>query len=177
MKINNRIIPALAMLVAVSIILTRFFGYIIPVGGANALRISFGEIPVILAGLLFGPLAGFMTGVAADLLGYLINSYGMPYFPGLTLSMGLVGMLPALILQNVNGKISFWGLFTAITLMEIPVSIFLNTYWLTFVLGTPYMAIFPWRAIARLILIPVYTVVILAIVNHSFVMSLRERKI
>lgn len=177
MKVNRRIIPTLAMLVAVSIIFTRFLGAMIPVGGANALRLSFGEIPIIIGGLLFGPLAGFMTGVAADLLGYLINSYGMPYFPGLTLSAGLVGMLPALVLQRTKGKISFWSLFAAITLTEIPISILLNTYWLTFITGAPFFALFPWRAIARLILIPIYCIIIHTVVNNSFIITLRERRI
>jgi len=176
LRTNYRILPALAMLVAVSIILTRFFGYLIPVGGANALRISFGEIPVIISGLVFGPLAGFMTGITADLLGYFINSYGMPYFPGLTLSMGLVGLIPALLLQKSSGKFGFWSLFIAITLMEIPISIFLNTYWLSIFMKAPFWALFPWRAIARLILIPIYAAVIHTIVNHSFLVSLREKR-
>lgn len=176
MKINRRIIPVLAMLVAVSIIFTRAFGVMLPIaGGAMALRLSFGEIPIILAGILFGPLAGFMTGIAADLLGYIINTFGAPYFPGLTLSAGLVGLIPGLMLRNVN-ELTFLRLFGVIAFISVFISILLDTYWLSILLKTPYMALFLPRVIARLLLIPIYTIVIHPITSRSFITRLRERQ-
>lgn len=175
-KINKRIIPVLAMLVAVSIIFTRAFGVMVPIAGAMTLRLSFGEIPIILAGVLFGPLAGFMTGIAADLLGYLINSFGAPYFPGLTLSAGLVGLLPGLLLRNVNTVITFRRLLAVIAATSILISISLDTYWLSVLFKVPYLALLPARTIARLLLIPVYTLVIHTVISRSFVASLREHQ-
>lgn len=70
MKFSARTAANLGLLTAVSIVLTRFFGVMLPIAGANALRLSFGEAPVMLAGVLFGPASGALAGVAADLVGF-----------------------------------------------------------------------------------------------------------
>lgn len=177
MKINTRMVPVLAMLVAVSIIFTRAFAVMLPFAGAMTLRLSFGEIPIILAGVLFGPLAGFMTGIAADLLGYLINSFGAPFFPGLTLSAGLVGLLPGLLLRKVNTELTFWHVLVVITTTNVLISTILDTFWLTILFKVPYLALLPPRAIAKLLLVPVYTLAVHSVVSRSFMHSLRERQI
>lgn len=176
MRLNIRVLPVLAMLVAVSIIFTRTMAVMLPVGGAMTLRLSFGEIPIILAGIIFGPLAGFLTGIAADLLGYMINTFGAAFIPGLTLSAGLTGMLPGLLLRNVGKEITFWRLLGAIALTEVLVSICLNTFWLSLAFGVPMAALLPARILARVLLIFIYTLVIHTVANHSFVLSLRERQ-
>ena len=81
MKLDAKLAANVGVLTAVSIVLTRFFGVIVPIAGANALRLSFGEAPIMLAGVLFGPAGGALAGVAADLVGFLINSFGGPYHP------------------------------------------------------------------------------------------------
>lgn len=176
MKLNIRVIPVLAMLVAVSIILTRTMAVMVPVAGAMTLRLSFGEIPIIIAGIIFGPLAGFMSGIAADLLGYMINTFGGAYIPGLTLSAGLTGLIPGLLLRNVSKELTFWRILGAIAISEVIVSICLNTFWLSLAMGVPFVALLPARILARLILIVIYTLVIHTVVNRSFVLSLRERQ-
>ncbi|HHW06147.1 MAG TPA: folate family ECF transporter S component [Clostridia bacterium] len=176
MKLNIKVLPVLAMLIAVSIILTRTMAVMLPVAGAMTLRLSFGEIPIILAGILFGPLAGFLTGIAADLLGYMINTFGGAYIPGLTLSAGLTGLLPGLLLRNVDKELTFLRLLGAIALTEVVVSICLNTFWLSLAMGVPMVALLPARTLARLLLIVIYTLVIHTVVNRSFVLSLRERQ-
>ncbi|NLC77735.1 MAG: folate family ECF transporter S component [Clostridia bacterium] len=176
MKLNIRVIPVLAMLVAVSIILTRTMAVMVPVAGAMTLRLSFGEIPIIIAGIIFGPLAGFMAGIAADLLGYMINTFGGAYIPGLTLSAGLTGLIPGLLLRNVSKELTFWRILGAIAISEVIVSICLNTFWLSLAMGVPFVALLPARILARLILIVIYTLVIHTVVNRSFVLSLRERQ-
>src|SRR5690554_5360165 len=98
MQLSARHAANLGLLTAVSIVLTRVFGVVLPIAGAGALRLSFGEIPIILAGMLFGPGAGALTGLAADLIGYLINSHGGAFFPGFTLSAVLTGLIPGLLL-------------------------------------------------------------------------------
>jgi len=175
-KLNIRVLPVLAMLVAVSIILTRTMAVMLPIAGVMSLRLSFGEIPIIIAGILFGPLAGFLTGIAADLLGYMINTFGGAYIPGLTISAGLTGFLPGLLLRHVDKELSFWQLLGTIALTETIVSVVLNTFWLSLAMGVPMAALLPARILARLLLIVIYTLVIHTVVSRSFVWSLRERQ-
>ena len=52
-------------LLALSIIATRFLSIQTPI-----VRIGFGGVPIILAGLLFGPGWGFAVGALADLISF-----------------------------------------------------------------------------------------------------------
>ena len=83
MRLTTRNAANLGLLTAISIVLTRIFGVVVPVAGVGALRLSFGEIPIILAGVLFGPAGGALTGLASDLIGYIINSHGGAFSRGL----------------------------------------------------------------------------------------------
>ncbi len=74
------------MLAAISIVLTRLVS--IPIG--NTIRIGIGELPVFLAGLWFGPLAGGAVGAVADIIGALISTGWNPW---LTIPAALTGLL------------------------------------------------------------------------------------
>lgn len=88
------------LLAAISIVLTRVFSFIIPLAGMPALRIGFGTIPLMISGILFGPIIGGLTGLVADLLGYAINPMGGAFFPGFTLSAALNGILTGLLFHT-----------------------------------------------------------------------------
>ena len=86
-----------AMLTALSVLLTRFVSPQI----GDAMRFSFGTIPIMLSGILFGPVYGFVVGVAADLVGFLINPMGSSFIIGLTVCSGLLGVVPAVLYNYV----------------------------------------------------------------------------
>jgi len=77
-------------------------GIMVTVAGFPALKINFSTIPIMLSGILFGPIAGFMTGGVADVIGYIINPQGGPFFPGFTLSTALTGMIPGLVYKLIT---------------------------------------------------------------------------
>ncbi|SHH52943.1 ECF transporter S component, folate family [Sporobacter termitidis DSM 10068] len=90
--LTTKTVVTLGLLIALSIILTRFLA-IMPTPN---IRISFGSLPIIIAGLLFGPIAGGLAGLAADFLGTtLFSSYG--WFPPLALTPVIMGVVPPLI--------------------------------------------------------------------------------
>lgn len=61
-----------ALLTAVSVVLARF---LIPTPN-EVTRFSLEAVPIFLAGMLFGPLPGALTGFAADFIGCLFSPYG-----------------------------------------------------------------------------------------------------
>ena len=77
----------MAALIAIQIVLTRFFSI-----QTDTLRLSFGAIPVILAGMWLGPIPGAIVAVIADFLGTIIQGYGA-WFPPLVLGPLSVGIL------------------------------------------------------------------------------------
>ncbi len=90
-KFTVRMLTLQAMLAALSIILTRFCQ--IPIN--ESLRISFGNIPVLLSGLLGGPVAGALVGAVADIIGCIFfNPFG--WYPPLTLSPFIYGIIAGL---------------------------------------------------------------------------------
>lgn len=111
------------LLVSISVILTRFFYIMLPIAGISALRITFGSIPIMISGILFGPVAGFLTGVVSDLLGCLINPMGV-YFIGFTISAGLEGAIPGLIYVFIKRRkthINF-NIFNIVFILSLSIS-------------------------------------------------------
>ena len=86
---NPRALCLAALLAAMSLILGKFLQ--IPTPFAEFVRISFENLPLILAGLALGPLAGAMTGAVADLVGCL--AYGYSINPIITLGAASVGLV------------------------------------------------------------------------------------
>ena len=63
--LNTKNLAVLGMLVAVSVVLSRFCVVYI----TTSIRINFGNIPIFLAGIFFGPIAGGLTGAVSDIIG------------------------------------------------------------------------------------------------------------
>lgn len=83
-----------AVLVALSVIANTFTVYF-NFAGSNAL--SFSYTVCFIGGAFFGPFAGFLIGACGDLIGWLINPAGGAFNPLITVTSGLLGMIPGLV--------------------------------------------------------------------------------
>jgi len=169
--LNNkaRKIAFTGLFIALNIVLTRFLGQIVPIAGIPGLRLSFGEIPLVLSGIVLGPAYGAVCGALADLLGFPINMQG-PYFPGFTLSAALTGLLPGLMRNLINKDRPWLSLTIVITITSLITSIILNTLWLNLMMGKAFAVLLPPRILANLIMIPIYVIVVRLILKHFRVM-------
>ncbi|WP_202709152.1 folate family ECF transporter S component [Sporosalibacterium faouarense] len=102
--LDTRTLVASSLLTAISIIFTRVFAVMVPLAGVPALRLSFGQIPIAITGILFGPFAGGIAGAVADLVGFMLNPGGGVFFPGFTLSSMLWGIIPGLFYKIMNNR-------------------------------------------------------------------------
>ncbi len=84
-KAALRISIAGAFLAAISIVLGKYLA----IPGGNVLRFSFENMPIMLAGVAFGPLCGALVGVVADLIGCVLVGYEIN--PLVTLGAALIG--------------------------------------------------------------------------------------
>lgn len=141
---NTQSIVFSGLLVATSIIFTRFLGFM-ALGGA--VRISFGGLPIALAGALMGPFWGAMTGLVADLLGATLFPQG-PFFPGFTLTAALSGLIPGLVLYGRKPSIRLIGLSSILS--AVICSLILNTFWLTILLKKGFLVLLPTRIVSAL---------------------------
>jgi len=164
----TRTLVQVALLTAISIVLTRFFAVMVPIAGVLAIRLSFGEIPLILTGLLHGPWAGAVAGVMADLLGYSLFSAGGPFFPGFTLSAALTGLLPGVLLNPRQRRpLTLRSLALAIIVTDVIVSLGLNTLWLSLMYRKAIAVLLPARLLARAILVPIYIGIIYTLLRRQ----------
>ena len=92
-----------AIMIALSVILTRvpFLTFYIP--GATWLRIGFGSIPIVVSSLICGPFWGGLVGGAADAIGALLMPAG-DYFFGYTIDSALEGIIPWLVMRLFKGR-------------------------------------------------------------------------
>jgi ECF transporter S component (folate family) len=162
-----------ALFTAMSVVLTRFASIRIAFAGVEGIRIGLGSLPSIMAGILLGPLHGAIAGAFADVVGFILSPMG-GYMPHFTLTAGLMGALPGLVLIVVRktrlaGRISEWlEIVLAVSVGVTVVSWGLTPYFLNTLYGFPRAVIMPPRIVAAFIEIPAYSVIIKA-VSASYV--------
>lgn len=101
-----------------SLILAMFLSLTIPLFGFPSLRFGFSQLPIMLAGALFGPWWGLIAGVLEDLLELASGFIAIPYI-GFTLNKALLGLIPGLVflLAKRNPKQLKFYIISSITLM------------------------------------------------------------
>lgn len=151
----------MGLLVALSIVLTRLFSFTIPIGGTMALRLGFGPIPIIMAGLLMGPVAGLIVGAVADLLGFVLNPMGGLYLPDFTLISMATGLIPALVHRGFARTLHLrWKVFISVLISQVITTLVLTPLVLQYRFKMPLAVTLPMRLAAQAILIPAYSLII-----------------
>ena len=143
LKFTTRTLTALAMLIAIEVILSRFLSI-----NAWNIKIGFGFVPVVIAAILYGPLAGGIVGALSDFIGALLFPIGT-YFPGFTLTSFLMGMIFGLFLYKKQGWLQ--GL-AAVGINQFILSLFLNTLWISMLYGSPYVPLLATRVFQSILL-------------------------
>ena len=134
-----------AILAAMSLVLGKFLQ--IPNPFQEFIRISFENLPILLAGLSMGPLVGALVGVVADLLGCVL--YGYSINPIITLGAATVGALSGIISHYVVRKPLFARVIVSATAAHLVGSVLIKSaglaawYLAKYQLG--YMEFLAWR--------------------------------
>ena len=81
-----------AMLIAMSVVIGIFCKTFLNFGG-GLFRITFENLPIILSGIMFGPLIATVVGVATDLISYLLSPQIYPPNLIVTLGAATIGFL------------------------------------------------------------------------------------
>lgn len=123
-KWNIASLALMGVFVALSIVFTRLL--VLPIG--TSLRFTLGNIPILLSGVWFGPLAGAVIGFASDFLGTVLFPIQGAYMPIFAISPILMGVMPWFFKKMLLQKIS-WPRVGIMTLVCYIVS---NMFWTTF---------------------------------------------
>ena len=126
-----------ALLIAIEVVLSRFCSFSTQIG-----KLGLAFAPLAVCGMLFGPWWGCLAGALTDFIGSILFPIG-PYFPGFTLSNALAGFVFGLLLYK-----SFLGwkrVAVAVVINNFVISLFLTTWWINLLYGSPYLGILPTR--------------------------------
>jgi len=164
-----RSLAGMGLLVALSVVIAIAFPFSVALGGVEVQKLSLNVIPVQLAGLLFGPLAGLMGGFLADLVKALLRPTG-PYNPLFGISMGMMGFLPALLLGLLSGqrpklawepaapcfdRVSFLRLLPCVGVAQAVCSVGFSSAVIAWVSNVPVWSLLPTRAVNLLLYTPI----------------------
>ena len=155
-KTSLRKLILMAMLIAISIILSRYLGFYID---PNSLRISFECVPMLLAGIWLGPVAGMTVGVLADVIGCFLSGYGL--FVPLTVGPLLIGLISGLLSKYAfKGKPTLLSIAVSCVTAEFIGSMLYNTFALMLYSGAPnYFALFLTRLPFKLLIMTCDTII------------------
>ena len=145
----------LSLLIAMNIVFVRLLSFQTPVT-----RLDFGFVPISLAGALFGPFWGALTGGAADILGMMVNSKGMAYFFPWTINAVLHGFFYGLFLHK---KPKTWiRIGSCVLIQGLFVNLLLGSIWGTIYRGNweLFPVVFGERLLMVAVTVPVQFLVI-----------------
>ena len=150
-KFNTKKLITLSVLVAMDVVLTRFLSI-----NAWNTRIGFVFVPLVIAAMMYGPLSAGIVAALADFIGAILFPTG-PYFPGFTFSVFLMGIVFGLFLYKDR---SFWRVVVSVLITQFVISLFLTTYWISFLYGANYKALLATRVVQSAIISAAQIIVI-----------------
>ena len=144
-----------ALLAALQVAMARLFG-LMP---TEFTRFSIEAVPTVIAGILFGPVAGGLVGFTADLVGCLFSGYG--YNPLFCIPPILYGVCGGLFRPLLAKKMNLWSVLLTLLPPVVLGSVFWQSFALGFVSGKGFAFFFATRSIQFAI-----TIVVDALIIH-----------
>lgn len=150
-----RTLTVLALFAALGVCLKAFFSLQIAPAGLKIVDVSLTPIPVMLSGVFFGPVAGFLVGLVSDIGGFFLGVQMSGYNLLFSISMGLFGVITGL-LYFKHKKDSVLKATISVGAAQIVVSVIINTIIIWQLYGAPIAALLPTRLISAAVEMPVY---------------------
>lgn len=137
-----KILAAMSLMVAISIVCGKYLA----IPGGEVLRFSFENLPIMMAGMLFGPLAGAAVGVVADLVGCVLVGYTIN--PLVTLGAAMIGLVSGgtwLLLRNKRAMPYVVRIIFAVATAHFVGSVIIKTFGLAAYYAFPLWELMLWR--------------------------------
>ncbi|MBO4446114.1 MAG: folate family ECF transporter S component [Clostridia bacterium] len=161
---NTYQIVIMGMLIALYVVLNRFLSI-------NVWNLSIGLtfLPLAVAGMVLGPVKAGIVGALSDFIGAMLFPFG-PFFPGFTLTAFLKGLTYGLLLYK---KQNILLIVAAEVIVQGILSLFLQSYWISYLYGSPYWAVVTSRFVQVGPLFVVETLLIF-LLSKSLVPTLKD---
>ena len=163
-KFDLKIVAVLGLMIALEIVLSRFQIH------TSDLKIGFGFVPIVVAAVLYGPIAGGTVGAIGDVVSAILFPVGR-YFPGFTVTAFLTGVIFGLFLYK---KESILNVVLSVLLTQAVISQFVNTYFISILYGNPYWPLFVMR-LAQTASMSVVQIALIILFNKKLIPVLKKR--
>ena len=161
-SITPKRLSLLAMFIALQIVLSKFLMLQL----APSVRLSIDSVPILLAGIWFGPVAGGLVGALADFLGTILFPTAGAYFPPLTIAFLLIGLTAGVLSRVVKVKHPLLRIALIVIVSEMVGSYLFKSFALSFLIGAPFSALLAARALPVAIVMVVNTILV-AVLNRA----------
>lgn len=136
-----RLVASLAMLAAISIICGKYLA----IRGGDILRFSFENLPIIFAGIAFGPVSAVLVAVVADLMGCLLVGYAInPIVTAGAAAIGLVSGASAQLFKKLKLP-RLLSVSLSVASAHLVGSVIIKTLGLAKFYDMPLVALMLWR--------------------------------
>ena len=136
---NLRLLAVSAFLAALSIVCGKYLALSL----GNVMRFSFENLPIFLAGMMFGPITGALVGIVADLLGCLMVGYAIN--PLVTLGAACIGFFGGLLFRAMRKLPLLWQTCITVIFTHLVASVIVKTYGLAQYYDMPFYILLLWR--------------------------------
>lgn len=136
-----------AMLVALSVLVGIFCKTYLNFG-MGLFRVTFENLPIIMAGVLYGPIVGGLVGVCSDLVSYLFSNQAYPPNLWVTLGALAVGVVSGIISKIIIKRKCYGQIIISGTAAHVVGSMIIKT-----------IGLYSYYGIAVLVRVPLYLVI------------------
>ena len=162
-----------ALLAAISIVCGKYLAF----NMGEFLRFSFENLPIIFAGMAFGPIVGATVGVVADLIGCLLVGYAIN--PIITVAAGVIGLISGLsiFIPASRGKFGY-AVKISLTVLTAHLigSVLIKSFGLSVFYDMPLIVLMLWRLLNYVIVGALEGFILYHILKNKTI-SLEIRKI
>ena len=134
-----KILAASSLLVAISIVCGKYLA----IPGGEVLRFSFENLPIMMAGILFGPVVGVAVGVVADLVGCVLVGYTIN--PLVTLGAAAIGFFAGLVWRASRSTPFILRVAVTVFVAHLVGSVGIKTFGLAAYYAFPLWQLMLWR--------------------------------
>lgn len=166
---STKVLVLAALLIAISIV-----GKSLRVDFFSVIRISAGTLPVLMAGIFFGPFIGAAVGAGADLIGCLVT--GMTPMPLITVGAAATGFFAGFAYNHVFRNKLLPRIACSVAIARLIGSLMINTTGLYFLFPAMRPQLI-WRPLTNLIMAVIEAFIIYMLMsNKAFTAQLEKIK-
>ena len=146
---DPKVLVLLSLLSAISILCGKYLAF--PGGGDSMIRFSFENLPILLAAIHFGPIAGMVVGVLADLLGCLMVGYSINLL--ITVGAAAIGVIGGIIPRVLPKRLPMIiRLVLTVCIAHLIGSVIIKTFGLAMYYAMPTYVLMLWRLLNYVII-------------------------